>query len=148
MEDHLMSKTKNLAIENQKLKLENEQLKTLVNCLQSQIHDLVIETAKEELSLDDVLAEITPEKLFKPKQARFDSLELKVGDTVIYCVHPDSLYIGTISNINQANQVFFEDAVYLQFKGQLRLTVHGKDCCIADAVKVILPKPNIPNPKN
>lgn len=143
-----MSKTKNLSIENKKLKLENEQLKTLVNCLQSQVYDLVIESTKEELSLDEVLAEITPEKLFKPKQARCNSTELKVGDTVIYCVHTDSLYVGTISNINEVNQVFFEDAIYLQFKGQLRLTVHGNDCCIADAVKVVLPKHEIPIPKN
>lgn len=143
-----MSQTKNQAIENKKLKLENEQLKTLVNCLQSQVYDLVIESTKEELSLDEVLVEITPEKLFKPKQTRCNSTELKVGDTVIYCVHADSLYVGTISNINEVNQVFFEDAIYLQFKGQLRLTVHGNDCCIADAVKVVLPKHEIPIPKN
>lgn len=143
-----MSLAKNQAIENQKLKLENEQLKTLVNCLQSQVYDLVIESTKEGPSLGEVLAEITPEKLFKPKQTRCNSTELKVGDTVIYCVHADSLYVGTISNINDVHQVFFEDAIYLQFKGQLRLTVHGKDCCIADAVKIILPKREIPLPKN
>lgn len=140
-----MSETKNQAIENKNLKLENEQLKTFVNFLQHQIYELVQETTKEELSMDEVAAMITPKRVQKQNQAR---INIQVGDSVIYCVHPDSLYVGTISDINQVNQVFFENAVYLQFKGQLRLTVHGKDCCIADAIKLILPKPNIPNPKN
>ena len=140
-----MSETKNQAIENKNLKLENEQLKTFVNFLQHQIYELVQETTKEDLSLDDVAAMITSKRVQKQNQAR---INVNIGDTVIYCVNPDSLYIGTISNINQANQVFLENAIYLQFSGQLRLTVHNKDCCIASAIKLVLPKPNIPNPKN
>ncbi len=140
-----MSLAKNQAIENQKLKLENEQLKTLVNCLQSQVYDLIIESTKEEPSLREILDSITVERVQNTKQTHVD---FRIGDTVIYSVNPDSLYVGTISNINEVNQVFFEDAVYLQFKGKLRLTVHGKDCCIGDAVKLVLPKHTFPYPKN
>lgn len=145
-----MNSTKNQAIENQKLKLENEQLKTLVNCLQSQVYDLVIDAneTKDDLSFREILDSITPESINETQQTRINTEKPKIGDTVIYCVHPDSLSVGTVSDINATGQVFFEDAIYLQFKGQLRLTVHGKDCCIGDAISVVLPKCTIPNPKN
>lgn len=147
-----MSQTKNQAIENQKLKLENEQLKTLVNCLQSQVCDLVIESTKEEPSIREILDSITPELVNEPTkipmkiQTKVGVLE--IGDTVLYCVDPGSLYVGVVQDLNDRNQVFLEQAVFLQFKGQLRLTAHGKDCCIADAIRVILPKHEIPIPKN
>lgn len=143
-----MSSTKNQAIENQKLKLENEQLKTLVNCLQSQVHDLIIESAEEEPSLVNALKAITPDPDKRPKSTKVRAGVLTVGDTVIYCVSRSSLYVGTVSDINDVNQVFFEDALFLQFNGQLRLIKHGKDCCIGDAVAFVFPKHIFPNPKN
>lgn len=144
-----MSQTKNQAIENQKLKLENEQLKTLVNCLQSQVYDLVIDAneTKDDLSFKEILDSITPESINEPKQTQANTQKLEIGDTVVYCVEPNSLNVGTISDINDANQVFFEDAMYLQFKGQLRLTVQGKDCCIGDAVKINITKMQYPKSK-
>ena len=141
-----MSQTKNQAIENQKLKLENEQLKAMNDCLRNQIHEFVQNAAKEELSLREVLDEIFAEPKQKTPQVNID--EIKIGDSVVYSVSPDSLYVGTVKHINEINQVFLENAVFLQFKNQIRFIKHDSDCCIADAIKLVMPKPTIPNPKN